>query len=481
MNDRKFAPPDPRIVFSMAHQPLVWWKALAEWIDNALDAGAHTISVQFTREGVRVQDDGRGCDDPVVMILPGKHVPQPGTVQGLFGVGGKDAALWAGGIKSTTTIVTTRDGVRREVSVRWSDYVQDSSYEESPERRGGASGTEITVGPLSRKLPHGEDWAKLLDRLGYVYTPPLGRGVQIKMQRPGKPWEPLVPWKAPALQGEIVDTDIAIGDKLKAHVFCGVVQDGVQNPHPGFTYFHGNRVVQAESANGCGGYSPHRIHGRVDLFGQWPRTKNKDALNGDAPTIAALYDEVARVCDTLLARADTIGSELSSARFVAEINDRLNAQLSAVKNRKAKRQRRQESIGTITPTHAGAKHTRAKREQSGQTFGSRRGGSMRIVFDTIEGTVAGRVQVPTITLNLGNPHVRAMREAGNADATVILALSLLGWEHCLAPEGQPILSGLGAGATTEDFSGVLGDLLAGDLRIDGRAPGTAPQANEAAD
>lgn len=466
---RKFAPPDPRIVFSMANQPLKWWKALAEWIDNALDAGAQTISIQFARDSVRVHDDGRGCDDPVVMILPGRHHAQPGTVQGVFGVGGKDAALWIGGIKSATSIATTHNGVRRSICVHWSDYVQDSSYEESGEQLGGASGTEITVTPLSRKLPHGEDWTKLLEQLGYIYTPPLGRGVQIKMQRPGKPWEPLVAWKAPPLQGEIIDTDITVGDKLKAHVFCGIVQDGVLNPRSGFTYFHGSRVVESASANGCGGYSPHRIHGRVDLFGQWPRTKNKDALNADAPTIAALYEEVARVCGPLLQRADTIGSELSSMRFVAEVNDRLNSQIAALKNRKAKREKRQNHVGTITPTNTGRTHKRARREQTGSTFGSRRGGSMRVVFDTLEGSVAGRVQVPTITLNLGNPRVRAIKEESNAEATVTLALSLLTWEHCIAPQEQPFLTGLPQNATPEDFSAIFGNLLAGDLSIDGRA------------
>jgi hypothetical protein len=319
----KFAPPDPRIVYSMANQPLIWWKALAEWIDNALDAGAQTISIHFTRDSVRVVDDGRGCDDPVVMILPGRHRAQPGTVQGLFGVGGKDAALWVGGVKSSTAIVTTHDGARRSIRVHWSDYVKDSQYEESDEQRGTSSGTEITVTPLNRRLPHGDDWAKLLEQLGYVYTPPLGRGVQIKMQRPGKAWEPLVAWKAPPLQGEIIDTDITVGDKLRAHVFCGIVQDGVLNRRSGFTYFHGNRVVESATANGCGGYNPNRIHGRVDLLGQWPRTKNKDALNSDAPSVLALYEEVARVCAPLLRCADAIGSELSSMNFVADLSKHL--------------------------------------------------------------------------------------------------------------------------------------------------------------
>jgi hypothetical protein len=42
----EFAAPDPRIVYSMANQPLTWWKALAEWIDNALGAGAKTVSIE---------------------------------------------------------------------------------------------------------------------------------------------------------------------------------------------------------------------------------------------------------------------------------------------------------------------------------------------------------------------------------------------------------------------------------------------------
>lgn len=66
-------PPDPHILASFANANLPWWKALAELVDNSLDAGASRVVIDITNRVLTVSDDGLGCEDITAVFKLGEH------------------------------------------------------------------------------------------------------------------------------------------------------------------------------------------------------------------------------------------------------------------------------------------------------------------------------------------------------------------------------------------------------------------------
>ena len=466
---KRIVPPDGALLNSVANANHKWWIVLAEWIDNAFDADAKTVSIEFARDAIRITDDGDGCADPTNMIRLGAHAKHSSTGLGRYGIGGKEAALWVGGMESTVALRSVHDGIRRTLQVDWSEYAKKwelDDVEEQPARE-NERGTEIMVTP-TKKPPSGNDWSDLLERLAYLYSAALKQGRQIKFRRPtkGATWEPLKRWELPKFQGEIVDTHISVGAR-RARVYCGVVRQGEPNPRAGFTYLHRWRVIEQSSGNGCGEYGPAHMCGFVDLDASWPLTKNKDAVRKeDAEALYAAVEEAAR---PVLERAKEIGVELSSRRFEAQVNEKLHA-LFSQRRAKAKRgDRKPQGEDGKKPTGEGGKHERAAKEQDGKTFPKREHSSYTVRFEHL-GKVdqLGQVKKPTVLLNLDNPMVARVNRDEIADAVVVMAASLIGAEHCYAPSGQPLLPGIPMGASTEEFSRAVGTILSTDLALDGK-------------
>jgi hypothetical protein len=462
-------PPVPNALLTMlANANLRWWIAVGEWIDNSFDAEASTISLEFSKHALRIVDDGIGSADPTALVQVGEHVQHGSTRLGRYGIGGKDAALWVGGIASTIDIHSVHAGRCRSLSVNWRDYAQDDWWLDDSSvrdrREDEQAGTTIIIAPLARRPPHGQDWQELLAELGYVYSPALKAGHQIKFKGPAKgaKWEPLVRWELPKFDGDVVDTRIEVNGR-GARVYCGVVQQGEANPRAGFTYLHKWRVIERASARGCGDHSPARMCGFVELDASWPLTKNKDGISKDAE---ALYAEVARVAQPVLDRAETVGIELQSRQFRLKVNARLNAHLATV-DAKAKRGRG-DTHGTKTPTETGRPHQQAEREQSGQTFHSRRQGGFDVDYVKLgRPDDIGEVKLPSqVLLNLDNPMVAYCRAAENTEAIVFAAAFLIGYQN--SQSDKPLLKNLPVDPTSNGFSRAVGSILSEALFVDGR-------------
>jgi hypothetical protein len=96
---RKTLPPDPRVMqaIGLNHS---FETAIADIVDNSLDAGASKILIRFVRDGERliglcVVDDGRGMDEPTIdlaMTVGGKRRYDVSDL-GHFGMGLKAASL----------------------------------------------------------------------------------------------------------------------------------------------------------------------------------------------------------------------------------------------------------------------------------------------------------------------------------------------------------------------------------------------------
>ncbi|MEV6953968.1 ATP-binding protein [Streptomyces sp. NPDC051183] len=96
----KRLPPAARYVESLAHQGYGFEAAIADLVDNSIDAGARNVVVSFLRDGDRlvsllVIDDGKGMDDgalDVAMVVGGREAYEDNSL-GHFGAGLKAASL----------------------------------------------------------------------------------------------------------------------------------------------------------------------------------------------------------------------------------------------------------------------------------------------------------------------------------------------------------------------------------------------------
>jgi hypothetical protein len=131
MNDWRFdvpttgtkrLPPDARYVEALSSQGYAFEVAVADLIDNSIDAGAEDVVVHFLRDGSRlvsllVVDDGCGMNEDqldVAMTVGGRRTYSESSL-GLFGTGLKSASL--SHAEAVTVVSTTK--TTRAVGRRW--------------------------------------------------------------------------------------------------------------------------------------------------------------------------------------------------------------------------------------------------------------------------------------------------------------------------------------------------------------------------
>ncbi|MDN3238674.1 ATP-binding protein [Glycomyces tritici] len=97
---RKHLPPDARYMEALSSQGYRLEVAIADLVDNSIDAGAENVAVRFLRDhdrlvGLLVIDDGRGMaeDDLDVAMTVGGRRNYDGRALGMFGTGLKSASL----------------------------------------------------------------------------------------------------------------------------------------------------------------------------------------------------------------------------------------------------------------------------------------------------------------------------------------------------------------------------------------------------
>jgi hypothetical protein len=466
-----YLPPNGlELLIAITRQNLQWWKVFGEWIDNSLDAGATTVSISLIgKTEITITDDGRGCPNPGQMIRLGGHARHISTKLGRYGIGGKEAALWTGGIDSTIDISTIHNNRLHTLSLAWRYFgenwgakVKTDDTPPSEERR-----TEIKIRPIDKTPPHGQDWKELLELLGYLYAPALKSGRQIKFKRSSRSeWEPLKRWELPAFQGEHIDTHINVNGR-DVRVYCGIVKNGIPNPRCGFTYVHEWRVIEKSSAKGCGNYSPTRICGFVELDHSWPLNKNKDGVAKDADELYAAVEEAAR---PVLEQADKMGNELQSQVFDKNVNIALNQMLEN-RHAKAKRSSPINHPGTKNPTSKSSPHEKAKIEQIGSRFRRHTNNSWRVEYGSLGMTVGiGQVKEPNIVI-LNTDSLTVAHDKKHADLRAIVKLAtglILIHNQYYGAHGQKLVKEF-YGDTPEDFSRTWASILDGPLSIDGES------------
>lgn len=458
------APPEPGLLLTFANANLAWWKVLGEWIDNAFDAKAKTISFDIDKKSIRISDDGNGAPNLKAFVSLGGHVRHTSTRLGRYGIGSKHAALWVASEASSIHVRSVHAGRVAMLSVNWLEFARRdwhfkkvSYVPAQPHDRGTV--IDITSDKSIRELPRQPKFGELIEQLGYLYAPALRQGLQIKITRQNRTVT-VAGWQPPPFDGDVVNATVMVAGR-SVKITCGVVHPDIANPRAGFTYYHAWRVIEPSSANGCGNYNASHICGWVEVNNEWPLTTLKDGLGGDRD---ALFAAVEEVCREVLKRGDAVTSSLRSHQFESAINERLQGMLAnqiAKATAKAKRHPGIEH-GTKEPTNTDRQHRRAKNEQPGSRFpSSTTSGGLTIGYTRL-GTPhrVGEFKRPSqILLNTDNEWVTQLRRDENADAILAIAVSLIVFEHARSPEDQPLLRGFDRLLSPEEFSEQAGRLL----------------------
>ncbi|MGY0059629.1 ATP-binding protein [Streptomyces sp. LZ34] len=117
----KHLPPDARYMEALSSQGYGFEVAIADLVDNSIDAGAKDVVIHFLRDGEQlvsllVVDDGRGMDDEaldVAMTIGGRQSYGAKSL-GMFGTGLKSASLsHADAVTVVSTTKRTRAAGRR--------------------------------------------------------------------------------------------------------------------------------------------------------------------------------------------------------------------------------------------------------------------------------------------------------------------------------------------------------------------------------
>ena len=422
----------PRVeawINQICNEPVRHHIAIGEVIDNAFDAGATFVMLEFdTKRGVvTVRDNGNGCPTPNVVITPGERHQHRTTRLGRYGIGAKIFLFFYGGPDHKVTVESVTPGGTKYIArVDWKWAKQENRWRvemlspvpEDPSRHG----TIIEVkSPDLRSLPAGKKLDEMLEELEFTYSRAL-RGVTNGVRRTiviavdGKARQ-LEGWEPPVINDSI-DQIIEVRGR-KARVRAGLVADGAINKRSGLTYFYDYRTIIGPTSKGCGDYDKSRFCGFVELLGTWPLTKNKDGLSRDEDE---LYDEVLRVCEPVLKKA------ASAAHFIESrsLNEKAQEYLDKITGHappdaKAKRSTRTgDKPGTVEGTGDGPGHKRANVEQPGRTFKSKSrstgrtllGSRIRMSFEdrgADEPAIGVDLRGRTVECNVSHPWVAASR------------------------------------------------------------------------
>lgn len=429
----------PRILLSMKNPNGVTWNmVLGELCDNALDAEATRIDIDFSAKSLTITDDGCGCDNIDRMLTLGDHYHRSSTKLGRYGVGLKDAACWLWG---RLIVRTTNDFTQRMAKIDWESLSHSSSW-----RLIGTetvcqfkSGTQLVFDGFKKKLP---DFDKLATDLGYVFAPAILSGRQIKITRPRK--QPILvrAWQMPPLTGLQVNERFEINGKV-VHLMAGIVADGVLNPRSGFSVCHEHRII-CNTSFGSGGHSTARFCGMIILDDSWKLSRNKTELVDDdsEDLSAAIFYH----CEPLLRQSSEQAKYLRNTALETAVTEKLRGMLSA--GIKEKRDSPSNETGGVTPKATGRKRNPKSKTQPGNKISSRLAGRVRMEWRPREDGLIGEVDIPGSVIYLNSEHARLSfhQRMENDDALADACMMLITFEEMAREEKSKLF---------KDFSGYI--------------------------
>lgn len=439
--------PETHMLLAQASTMLGWKKCLSELVDNAFDAKATYVQFGHNNRTLTTEDNGIGCNEVDAFFRQGKHRSRHGL--GRFGVGLKDAALWLGG--TTEVCSRTKDGGVK-CSINWKKFVERGIWKANAQRLPvmPETGTRITFSNIARSKPKESN----VEELGYYFYPAIESGRQILFRWGNKRPIPVAAFQFPPLE-HVVEVESDVHGK-KFRLRAGVVQDGHDNPHPGFTIAYKHRVITT-TADGCGRYGTARFVGVVQLDDQWKLSRNKDELVEDASTLA---ETLHLLCKDALVEASDKSRLVALSGLEIAIGENLREALLA--HKKSRRNSANTEKGTIEPKQTSRRQHRGDKLQPGtKRLMSKIGSNIQVQFVaglTEIGQAVSNEDGTLISLSLGHPYVEWAKEHADTNALTALAATILAIEAAVEPDEkqrQRLLPEIDAAETRDAFLGGL--------------------------
>lgn len=446
--------PRAYLLRSYVNSGLTWWKALAEFIDNSINADCTRVVIDCSSRVLTITDDGFGAKDILSLFLLGDERHKRGN--SIYGIGAKDAWL---SCADEMEVSTVHRGVCSSLSVNIEQLINSNWQSPDPQigKTDGASGTCIRL-PLrkDKKLPNSE----VFERLSWVFTPALRGGKQIIIKR-GSNRELLKPLELPPRQ-DVCVSDFTIDGKW-VHIDIGILHDGASIQNGPFWLIHKHRILEATSI-GAGEYSVRRLAGTITLGEGWKISKNKDCLTESSDRIAEAI--LVRI-EPILEKASQLSETLESELIRNEIQRLINSAVGeANKIGRGKRNKKPDgSIGSKAPSGRGGKHTRAGKvhlsgdvvQDSAST--NKKLGGLQFDWETRVDKLdsIGRFEFSgkRVYLNDANPFVASIKQSDNRSAILCCVMSLIADDQCKRDQAGHNLFKF----AYSDFSEAVGKLL----------------------
>lgn len=418
------ATPDKHILESIRNAPIRLTTALAELVDNSLDAGATSVEISSDGEALTVRDNGNGCADVAKMLQLGGHKATKTTQLGCYGVGLKDATIPIG---DRLTIETFNDGTRRVADINW-DELAANGWETDIDatEADGQTGTTITVSQLRRDLR----LASVVEAFEFTFAPAIWSGAKICVDGEG-----VRAWRMPLITPEIDQT--VDHPSLPASFRVRAGRCDQPHAHQPFVIAYRHRVI-CGTDEPCGEYTTtSKFIAFVELRGRWRLHKNKDGVVKDAPQTRWLYQQLQAICAELLERESAATDSVETAEIEAEIAESLGCVVGKPKrpgdveskprpDSDTERERKVREAAVVDPNDDGGARQRNP--------GGKRGFSL--CFDQIPDGMLGRVDVNgrriSVKLNSDHPFIVANRK--NRAAIVLCSHFLISVQQAAAQE-----------------------------------------------
>lgn len=430
-----------------------WWKAIAELVDNSVDSGATTISIDFSDGFLIVTDDGRGVRDVKSLAQLGNHDDQgkPQNRIGIYGIGCKEAWLTCGPVMHVRTV---HDGQKTEFTFDIEQIIRNNwKTPTDPVSKAckEKTGTSLKFQLWPKKTRPTKDCR---DKLQWLFTPAIRAGQRIRFLGSG-----LSALATPPLT-DAVECRFDV-DGHEVEIAIGRVAEAF--PNGPFWLVHKHRVIDQTGIGTCQ-YSSSGIGGVITLHGDsWTPMlgKNKDQLT---QYVDELEQAIFHRIEPLLKDAAKDSEMFESQLLVNDLQEMLNGILSDEKTRqgKGKRGRTSGKAGTVEPTGNGAKHRTAQEvhqdgevsERDPSVVLPRRGVRMKM-WDG-DGLKIGKFDAneKAVYLDASHPYIRMAADSGDR-LCLLQAVAIVLADYEVRHEGsQRILRGMYG-----DFCEAVSELL----------------------
>lgn len=341
--------PNSALLHALANQALPWWKALAELVDNAFDAGAKRVEIVAKNRTLTVKDDGKGIKNILAIATLGHHDRQESTQLGMYGIGAKDAWLFCSEVLDVETVHaghrgTLRVDVRELVKNNWQCADPVYAPVDLP------SGTTIRL-PLrhGRNLPSRDAF----DELSFAFTPAISNGLQIICDTK-KPIA-LRPHLMPAVQNAVRSSFEIDGKSVEIDI--GILPEGVKMQRGPLWLQYKHRIL-GQSSIGIGEYSSLRIAGKIVLGEGWKLSKNKDDLTLHKDR---LNQEVFVKIEHILKEASALSESIETTALRNLLQAQLNEFFDESSKNKKPARNKGETIGSVGPKSTPRKVAKASK------------------------------------------------------------------------------------------------------------------------